>query len=433
MAGFALQNHFRVGVHHYNPQYFWTGESEEAGTAYEFMKSLSKLYNFTFSITLIPHTLSTLEDGSLSGWENEVASGRIDADVFYSANYITHRPDLEASTFIWSNSVIFIAKHPEYTTKWTTIMHSLQPTTWAMFAVVTILFAITTSLKLHCPTTSASITRNLSFAVAMVYKSLVGQSIVQKIPDRIRNLLSIWLLSSMIITMYFSSNLLSLLTFPVPSSDVPRDMVSLSKSGYKIYVMDMPGGPIEDSFNKTTNPDMANIWKRATLTPVMNCMMKSITMAETACIGFDIFLDPLLQANATINEQFYPAVRSQNSALDAIMSNVVVRRNSAYADAFNDAVGWVRDTGLYLGWMHKIDRITTSMGRAWLTSPAQRESNLYKELEATQALGFGRTLEPLRINYLLASFLALGSGSFLALVIYATETVFKRATQPLFT
>ena len=155
-------------------------------------------------------------------------------------------------------------------------------------------------------------------------------------------------------------------------------------------------------------------------------------MTDAACIGFDIFLDPLLQANATINEQFYPAVRSQNSALDAIMINVVVRKNSACADAFNDAAGWARDMGLYLSWMRKIDRLARSMGRAWLTSPALKESSLYKELEATQEVGFRQTPEPSQINYLLASFLALCSGSVLAVVMLAAENVF-RATQPLFT
>ena len=236
-----------------------------------------------------------------SGWENEVAiRGRIDADVFYSKNYITHRQDLEASTFIWSNFVIFIAKHPAYTTKWTTIIYSLQPTTWTVFAVVAILLTITESLKLHCPTTSASITQNPSCAVTMVC-SLVGQSIVRKIPGRVRKLLSVWLLSSMFVTMYFSSNLPPLLT--ISSAELRSSRGHGHNSDHKIYIMTMLCGPIEDYFNKTTNPEMASIWKRATLPPLMNCMMKSITMVDTARIGFDTFLDPLLQANATLTQQ----------------------------------------------------------------------------------------------------------------------------------
>ena len=106
-----VRQHFKVGLHDLNPHFFEISGTMH-GTGYEFTIALARLYNFSYSFSLVPHEVIQRPGGTIGGWENEIASGRIDVDAFYVANYVAHRHTLEFSTPIWKLAVIFLAKYP---------------------------------------------------------------------------------------------------------------------------------------------------------------------------------------------------------------------------------------------------------------------------------------------------------------------------------
>ena len=411
-----VQQHFKVGLHDLNPHYFEI-DGQLHGTGYEFTIALARIYNFTYSFSLVPHEVIQRPDGTVGGWENEVASGRIDVDAFFVANYVAHRRTLEFSTPIWKLAVIYLAKVPGHSTTWTTILDVLEPRTWAALAAITVSFSFAAYARLK--SSPYPETHNSGIAIfSLVYNSLVTQS-VTFIPKSIRGLAILWLLCSVVMTIFFTSNLLSLLTSPVADEVIPKDMIELSKRrDYNILAMDHPGGPLEVYFNSTTTPHLVSIWRRARLLPVVNCILESITNAKTVCLGWDFIFEGILQANATINYLFEPAVTT-NAGLITAMHNIIVRKNSPYADAFNQAVGWFRDTGVYLGWLRQSAAVTKHIGREWLT--AQQDSKLFQVLNAAYKASIKLEAEPLELSYMIAPFIVLTCGITLAFSAFITE------------
>ena len=414
MQSLRYQN-FIVGLHEINPHHFKIG-STMYGTGYDLTIALSKQFNYTYSFSLVPHEVIEQENGIVRGWENEVANGHIDVDAFFVPNYVAHRPNLEYTTPSWKTSIIFLAKVPGHRTKWMTILGVLLPETWLALAAVTVVFstAAYAKLKIAAPFYGEKKMDGPRVILALVYRSLISQG-TGIIPKSTRGLALVWMFSCLVMTNYFCSNLLSLLTSPIADEKVPTDMPELAKrDDYTVFAMDHPGGPLEDYFNRSTTPHLVSIWKRTKLLPVPVCILTAITTPKTVCLGWDFIFEGILQANATINEQFNSAV-NQDAGILTVYHSIILRKNTPYADAFNAAVGWFRDTGIYLGWLKQMAAITEQYGREWLTSPEQRNSSLFQVLDAAYRNSIQTQARPLELSYMIASFVILLFGSTLSL------------------
>ena len=420
------QKQFRFGVfHELNPHNFRIN-GKKYGTSYEFTEELSNTFNFTYTPSFIPLQVTELEDGTISGWENEIIYDRVDAEVFYVANYVYKSPILQFTTPIWKAEIVYVAKVPAGTTSWTTILGVLEPTTWAAFAGITIAFGLAAYAKVRVvsPICGEKVDAG-GLVISLMYNALVSQASVY-IPKSIRMLALLWLFCSIVMTNYYTSNLLSLLTTQNLDEKIPQSMSELEqRKDYDIFAMDHPGGPLEDYFNHTTTPHLINIWKRTKLLPLDICVLHAITTPKTVCMGWEFLFEAIVQANATISKLFNPAV-TIDADLITVYHSVIMRKNVPYADAFNEAVGWFRDTGVYQAWLNQISSATKYFGRLWLTDPAQRGNEIYKLLNAAYKSSTKSEAEPLVLTFMIAPFVIIAVGLTISFAVLVAEVTWVK-------
>ena len=416
--GDPLRNRFlRVSFYELKPHYYHA-KNKTVGIAYDMIQAASEHYNFTYNITLDPAIVTTDPDGKLRGMENEVIHGRIDMNFLYAPTFLPPGANVEASTYYSPASIVFLAQLPQRKTKWTAILYAFELDSWLVTLCTCCAFAVAVFATIKRSHTECKNAAASSFFI--VFNGLLGQEI-HFIPLSARSLTILWLFMSFVLTNYYCSNLLSLLTYP-EVDPVPRDMVELAlREDYKIVGIDLPGGSMEQYFNQSTSWELVKIWKQASFLPMVKCVTEAVVTPKQVCLGWDFMTEGFLQTNATVNEFFYPALKSRNPPL-TVLTCGVLQKNSPYTDGINEVVGWCRDTGLYYKWLYESERLTKLVGKSWLMSAGQRGSEITRELISMFRGNFNEgEPEPFRLVNLTAPFVQLAVGFVLALITFGYE------------
>ena len=206
----------------------------------------------------------------------------------------------------------------------------------------------------------------------------------------------------------------------------PSEMASLEgRRDYQICALDHPGGPLEVFFNDTKVPHLRRVWERTKLLSMEICVLEAIATPKTVCMGWDFIFEAILQANATINKLFNPA-ETVSAGLITVYHSVVARKNSFYVDAFNEAVGWVRDTGIYESWLRQSAAVTKHEGKEWLAAPEQRGTKNFEALDEAYRTSVTHEAEPLKVSFTVAPAVILAVGMLLATSVFIFEKVKSR-------
>lgn len=150
------------------------------------------------------------------------------------------------------------------------------------------------------------------------------------------------------------------------------------------------------------------------------CVLKAITTPKTVCLGWDFLFEAILEANASIKEQFSPAV-IKDAGLITVYHSIIMRKNVPYGDAFNEAVGCYRDTGIYQAWLKQVHALTKQLGRAWMNSPPQAETELFHILDESYRSCIKSGAEPLEVIFMIASLVILLCGCIVSFVVFVGE------------
>ncbi|CAG7724764.1 unnamed protein product, partial [Allacma fusca] len=373
----ALQGkHFRIGIFDLKPQYFTHGR-KTLGTAYNIVYYASIKYNFTFEISIAGTSVIKLDDGTFSGFEFDLVYNRSDMLFLYTASFLQHEK-VDSTSYFSTASIIFLTSLPTVDTDWRAIIYPLKGSTWAAILGCALAVCCVLSLKLALASIRMHCMNSMSISLNIVFRSLLGQSTT--LPKGVKGLALIWIMSCFIFVNYYTSNLLSYLTYPA-AENIPQDFSGLAqRSDYRINAIDLPGGPMEQFFSKTTNVEMANIRNRYILYPNwLQCVLDGVTKNKQVCVGWDFIVEGFVHMNATISKLFYPAFKSRSTPI-TVLTNAILQKNSPYLEGMNEIMCWFRDTGHYFHWRKETEVFIKQVGKSWLQT--QQHTQIYKDLHS---------------------------------------------------
>ncbi|CAG7720969.1 unnamed protein product, partial [Allacma fusca] len=168
---------------------------------------------------------------------------------------------LDFSSPIAFASVSFYVCNPKIGVKWQAIVFLFDTTVWIVvfsFCIIAIpLFYIHLKLKRSMDTEPNN---KIYLAVVIPFATLIQAC--PRIPHRAGFLTVITLFYALLVRQFYSSNLMSFLTFPEPEV-IPQSFEDLSnRKDYTIYTIHLAGGTIEALFNETKIETFTNIRER---------------------------------------------------------------------------------------------------------------------------------------------------------------------------
>ena len=392
------------------------------GLSVELWKAASKAFNFSYDLQTHPIKFAKHSNGSWAGFMGDIVNGKI--DCMYSMLGATSErfQSIEYGTFGIALDITFVGRRAVPTTMdWSSFITPFNGSVWLLLGLlITFLisahyFAIITML-VNVPASH----RTIAVSLNATFGPLLGQCV--KIIPFFRGPTLVWIFGSLIISNYYTSNLLSHITLP-PMENVPRDFEELAKRpDYKIYVMDIPGGVVEVFFQTTQLPSCMNIRQRyKPLKDFSKCVIKAGTEPKTVCIGLSFMLLPLVHRHLGLIRGFQPVFAAEKPAMRQFLHSVLPKK-SKYTEAVNFVTGWTRDTGLTGKWFQDVLDFSEKVGRRVLSSGNEGSRRVEDQLERISSAVLFHEALPFKFSHLHMAFGILIVGSFMSLLLFVFET-----------
>ncbi|CAG7725997.1 unnamed protein product [Allacma fusca] len=214
-------------------------------------------------------------------------------------------------------------------------------------------------------------------AVVITFLALIEAS--PSIPNRARIIAFITLFYAVLVGQFYSSNLMSFLTFPDPEV-IPESFEELSnRDVYTIYTMHVAGSTLDMLFNETKRESLLRIKQHMTnQKDFFKCAESAVFSPITVCIDWPVIMDFTIARNFTLHSTFnplltVPPVSSSNSF------SVALQKNSKHFESMNSIVGSTMDTGHFIKWKENPMDKLKHIGSKWLK---ETSSELYQKLKS---------------------------------------------------
>ncbi|CAG7837871.1 unnamed protein product [Allacma fusca] len=264
------------------------------GMTYDFIQELHKIYNASVVVHISRSKLGKSQNGTWEGFMGDLVTGK--KDMMAGIGLIPTRFEvLDFSSPFYYGSMNAFLSHPKITVKWQAIVFPFDRTVWLLVFIIFILsiplFYIHLKLKRSNDTEP---TNNIFLAIIIPFSALMVQG-GGRIPPRARLLTVMTIFYAIIVGQFYSSNLISFLTFPEPEV-IPRSFEDLSnRNDYAIYSLYFPGGVTHVFFNTTKIKTFTKIRERMIdMKEFLKCAELAIFTPKASCISFPFVLDTIL-------------------------------------------------------------------------------------------------------------------------------------------
>ena len=241
--------HLTVAAFGWAPHIIFSDKHPTGGLTIEMIKATSKVYNVTYDLKAArnPSTKPVKFNRSepSGGILSDMISGHADFMFSHLGGDLERFRLLEYKTFGFDIELTFAIGPARVSIDHNSFARPFDPAVWlGLLGFTAVLFIILWSI-LHL---SLNV-RPLRTSLFCVCGPLLAQAV--KIPHRIRSFVLTWALGSLILSNFYTSNLLSHITLPRPN-DVPADFFALAqRHDYELQVMDFPGDMAHKFFNGT--------------------------------------------------------------------------------------------------------------------------------------------------------------------------------------
>ena len=388
------------------------------GTNVEAFKASSKTFNFTYDLQLAPIVFFKHPNGSWGGVLGDIVQGKVDMMYSKLAPNSERVKVVEYAAYGSAMDLTFITGHPTVNTDWTSFTKPFDAGAWA--ALATILLVLFSSLCLEFVIVGHA--KPVSSAIIIVFGPLLAQGV--SIPTAARAPVLVWVFGTILIVNYFTSNLLSHITFPV-ADPIPRNFEELSaRDDYDIKIMAMRGGTVETLFKRTELPVYTKIRDRyKPTTDFAECVIKAGTEPKTACIGFSMHMLPLVMYHLKLRKQFDPVLISEEP-MTRIPLHSVLQKDSKYLSSLNFITCWTRDTGIARKWFTDVLDYFERGSIQWMKSDEGKEAA--KKLSQIVHFLLTPPVQKFKIRHLYMGFGTLLVGAVLSLIVFQAETAIYR-------
>ncbi|CAG7727221.1 unnamed protein product, partial [Allacma fusca] len=279
------------------------------GLTYQFFQELIKTYNVTARLMISRSSLSKLPNGTWEGFAGDLMSHKL--DFFCCMSQVLLRfQSMDFTTTLFEFPTKFYTAKPTVHVKWEAILYPFDSTVWLLilsffFGSIPI-FYIHLKLKRDRGPQPSDIFYK---SIALPFSALLQGSL--KIPPRVKYLMVINIFYGIVILGFYSSNLISFLTFPEPEI-VPETFEDLAeRNEYTIYNMLYKGSSTEIFFNLTKVKALRNIRRRKIDdSDHTRCLNSALFKAKTVCIGWPILANPIIAKNLTLISAVKPVKSS---------------------------------------------------------------------------------------------------------------------------
>ncbi|CAG7832885.1 unnamed protein product [Allacma fusca] len=386
------------------------------GMTYDFIRTVSEIYNVSNVLDISLTKIGKSRNGSWEGFMGDLVTGKKDRLAGIGGIYSRFEV-LDFSSTGAFTAVSFFVSHPKTSVKWQAIVFRFDTTVWILIFIFLIalipLFYIHLKLK-RCNDREPS--DKMFLAVVIPFSTLIESC--PSIPNRARILTVVTLFYALIVGQFYSSNLISFLTFPEPEV-VPQSFEDLSnRKDYIIYTIHVTGGTIEVFFNETKIETFKTIRERMiNQKDFLKCAESVIFSPKTVCIGWPLAMDSIIAKNLTIHFTFNPL-----RTTDSISSFPVIlglQKNSKHFESVNSIVGWASDTGHFTKWRELTMNNLKYAGSQWVKE--RRNGNLYQGLEKLGQEFHHLSTKPFGMENVVLCFTTAIVGSFLASLAWLCE------------
>ncbi|CAG7833131.1 unnamed protein product [Allacma fusca] len=387
------------------------------GMIYAFYKEVFETYNLTSTLRIGLPSSSKMSNGTWNGFIGELVNGKLDIFCCMSQIWIRYEA-MDFSTPVFQAPVKGYLARPKLHVKWLAILYPFSYTVWFLVLLILFgsmpLFYIHLTIK-HSNEYRVSVSHAIYTAIMLPYSALFQES--RTIPPSVEVLMFATIFYSVIIRIFYTSNLIMFLTFPDPEP-IPKTLEELSnREDYKIYSMRFEGAASEIYLNQTKVKAFVKIRKRQIFEPDhTKCMHAALFQEKTVCIGWPIIAEPVIVKNLTLNTIFNP-FRSTPSEFSTAVS-FAFPKNFKYFKEFNSIISWSVGTGLFPKFKLDATNYLQKNGREWLRQ--NQDSSIYRTLKhLTEDSIFTRTkpfgLENFRFSFV-CSLVGLSLATFALLV-----------------
>ncbi|CAG7823501.1 unnamed protein product [Allacma fusca] len=353
------------------------------GMTYDFIHTVSKIYNVSRVLDISLTKLGKSRNGSREGFMGDLVTAKKDLLAGIGGIYSRFEA-LDFSCTGAFTTLSFYASHPKISVKWQAIVFPIDTTVWILIFVFLIalipLFYIHLKLK-RCNDREPS--DKMYLAVVIPFSALIESC---------------------------------------PKAEVvPQSFEDLSnREDYTIYTIHITGGIIEVVFNETKIETFKNIRERMiNQKDFLKCVEYAIFSPKTVCIGWPLAMDSIIAKNLTIHSTFNPLLTTDSSSSFAVILGL--QKNSKHFESVNSVVGWASDTGHFTKWRElTLDNLKYT-GSQWLKE--RRSSELYQGLEKLAQEFHHLATKPFGMENVVLCFTTAIVGSCLASLAWLCEIV----------
>ncbi|CAG7723257.1 unnamed protein product [Allacma fusca] len=424
-AAFSWSNlrnqHLVIGLLDFEPYVIHDAEhAPKLGMMFTPLLDLVSAFNVSADWKLDMPGESTLPNGSYEGFVGDLEERRIDL-CFTTVLNLLHYVRMDYSSVVYVATTRAYISHPKVHVKWEAILYPFDFTVWMV--ILGFFFGIMPLIYIHLVlkrSESSQPPEAVYLSIVLPYSALLQES--RAIPKRVRFLMVMIILYSIIIAVFYNSNLVSFLTFPEPDA-VPQSFEELAaRKDYTIYNMYYNGGAMEVFFNEATLKYLIEIDKRRIKEPDFSkCIRHALFEPRTACLGWPVVADPMMAKNFTLHSSFIP-LRATSSA-DSPKVVVGLQKNSKHFTSFNSALTWAVDTGHYLKSAQASLEYLQRNGIAWLKQ--NRDGETHRKLTHLMEEFQPAATKPFGIKNFVLCFAAVLVGGCLGAITWIFEMILR--------
>ena len=320
---------------------------EPTGSYYVMLKEASRQLNFTFSVIKMKGTGAKV-NGTWTGAMGDILYRRVDIAL---TNALAECRDLVADgsgLLCWLNKVFWVRIYRGNQSV-ESVFGPFTPLLWVTTSVSLLILG----LSLFC----VSYQRNDHpyWAVNVVIRGVLEQPYqVPQSAFKIRYVLMLWMVFTLVITTAYRSKLYDMLMFK-NLEKVPTNFPELAFSDYKLLFRSY-GGVVEAEWAASKKPTHRAMMANGRLKFVSSTgeCVTAVAMEEnerTACIDFDIFGENVITSNVSIVAGDATVLRRSHDSDGQLPISWMFRKRSGMADVFSPFISRILQANLLNHWL----------------------------------------------------------------------------------
>ncbi|CAG7723464.1 unnamed protein product [Allacma fusca] len=394
------RQHLVIEMKSFEPHLIENSKREPiGGITWTLLNTLSQNYNFTFTRKIAKTEVTSNLNLTQSikrtpkALLKDLIENRIDMVLpFGKTLYLSQLLDF-TRPIIDMNLFFFTAK-PKVTIKWAAVFYPFDTLVWILILTISMLVVMFYTLRIKLFQTSYL---NQSSVILIPINIHLQQNLTWLGKKRYYYLVLLFLFYSVIINIYYNSNLLAFITFPEQET-VPKSVEELLASDYKIIFWTIPGEMVDYFFKKTTAKRYVQLRDKYEFQPSKyKCILAGLYEPKTVCLMIDFATEASIAKNATLNS--IPTEYSKRFL--SFVVGMVLQKNSRYFLGFEYAIYRLTEAGIIRQWYH----ISIEMLRQLGIRADSKKRSVKQETDNPS---------PLTVNNFIVAFLFWASGIFAA-------------------